>query len=128
MKRLISTLILTLIAVTSFAQIQWYEATSFASKPQPYGSWSAWEKSNVRMYINFSTVEIVIFSQTRQYYQVVDVMSPPYDATGDQVKFKVIDRNGYYGYVRLRVEYNGNSQLYVDFADLSIVYNIVKIE
>ena len=127
MKRIITSLIFTLIAITSFAQVQWYQATSFASKPA-YGEWSAWEKSNVKMYINFSTDEIVIFSPTRQYYQVVDVMSPPYDATGDQVKFKVIDRNGYYGYVRLRGEYNGNCQLYVDFADLSIVYNVVKIE
>ena len=127
MKRIITSLFFTLIAITSFAQVQWYQATSFASKPA-YGEWSPWELSNVKISLNLSTDEIWILSPTRQYYQVIETMPQPYDNGGRQIRFKVLDKNGCYGYVRLRVEYNGNSQLYVDFADLSIVYNVVRIE
>ena len=32
-----------------------------------------------------------------------------------------------YGYIRLRIERNGNSQIYIDFADVMWVYNVVRV-
>ena len=55
-------------------------------------------------------------------------MDYPDDNTGTQVRFYVRNIYGYYGYVRLRIENNGNSQLYVDFSDGSIVYNVRRTE
>lgn len=127
MKKFIITAILAIASVSAFAQTQWYQASSFASKSAYDYDWSDWEPSTVKMCFNLSNDVITIYSPTTQVYQVVTIMEPPYDPTGTQVKFYVINQYGYYGYVRLRMEDNGNSQVYVDFGDGSIVYNVKRI-
>ena len=46
---------------------------------------------------------------------------------GTNVKFYVIDQDYDRGSIRLRVERNGNSQIYVDFSNVAWVYNVVRI-
>lgn len=112
--------------LVGFAQVQWYRSTSFANKTA-YG-WSNWQDSNVQICINLNTDVITIYSPTVQVYKVVRIENPPYDDSGNQVKFRVVNPNGYYAYVRLRVENNGNSQIYVDFPGdgTSICYNVIR--
>lgn len=61
-----------------------------------------------------------------QIYKVLEQVKSPYDSNGTQVKFRVIDQDYDKGFLRLRVENNGNSQIYVDYADISWVYNVVR--
>ena len=46
---------------------------------------------------------------------------------GQQVQFSVVDQDYDSGKIRLRIERNGNSQVYVEFADVILVWNVVKI-
>lgn len=128
MRRFILTLVLSFITVVSFAQnTAWFQAKSFASKPAYSSTWSDWEPSTVKIKFDFTNQTITIYSPVTQYYQVVQQLPSPYDPSGVQEKYQVIAPNGYYYIVRLRIENNGNSQIYVDANDGSIVYNVVRL-
>ncbi len=126
-KKILALLSFCIMTTICFGQVQWYRATSFASKTANSSYWSAWEESNVQMMFNLTTDQIIIYSPITQRYNVIRQVEAPYDASGTQVRFLVTNSNGYYGYVRLRIENNGNSQVYVDFTDGSIVYNVRRI-
>lgn len=128
MKRLVFLIITVFVSIASFGQKQWFEATSFASKSNTSYVWSDWEPSDVKILFDYTNDKITIYSPVIQTYYVVRIMDYPDDNTGTQVRFYVRNMYGYYGYVRLRIENNGNSQLYVDFSDGSIVYNVRRIE
>lgn len=71
---------------------------------------------------------ITVFSQQKQVYKVIEYLGNYTDESqGKQTKFYVLDQDGDFGYVRLRIEKNGNSQVYVDFNDIMWVYNVRKI-
>lgn len=126
-KKILALLSFCIMTTICFGQVQWYRATSFASKTVNSSYWSAWEASNVQMMFNLTTDQIVIYSPVTQRYNVIRQVEAPYDNSGTQVRFLVTNSGGYYGYVRLRIENNGNSQVYVDFTDGSIVYNVRRI-
>lgn len=120
-------LLFTLSSSDVIAQnVQWYQTTEFAYKLKGY-EWSDWQTARMGVKIDLSQDKITIYSRDVQIYRVISSVDPPYDPNGQQVKFRVIDQDGDYGYVRLRIEDNGNSQIYVDFNDISWVYNVVRI-
>jgi len=112
------------------AQTYYYKTTEFAIKyKKSYGwsEWSDWQKSNMTMKIDFDADIIVIYSEKRQVYKVIESMGTyTDDSGGKQSKFYVLDQDNDFGYIRLRIERNGNSQLYVDFNDVMWVYNVVR--
>lgn len=108
----------------------WFRATSVAIKlydGYSWTDWSDWEPCSVNIKMDLSNDIITIFSEKKQIYGVIEVLPAPYDATGEQVKFRIIDQDNDIGNLRLRIEDNGNAQLYVDFANIIWVYNIVRI-
>lgn len=130
MKKYLLMLFMVFTLTTSaFSQIQWYKTSEisirYLNKNTGYWTnWSDWEKCVVSIKFDLNNDVITIFSKNTQRYQVLELEEPPYDASGKQVKFYVKDQDGDYGHVRLRIENNGNSQLYVDFSDISWVYNV----
>jgi len=125
----------TFSIVNCSAQIQWYKTISVAIKYKRYDSyygryvwtkWSDWEKCRCDVKFDLNNDIIVIYSNKPQIYKVISIEEPPYDVLGTQVKFRVIDNEGDRGTLRLRIENNGNSQIYVDFADVMWVYNVVR--
>lgn len=130
MKRFILMLMLVFgVSVMSFGQIQWYKTSEisirYLNKNTGYWTnWSDWEKCVVDVRFDLNNDVITIYSKNTQRYQVLELQDPPYDSSGKQVKFYVKDQDGDYGHIRLRIENNGNSQLYVDFKDISWVYNV----
>lgn len=132
MKKVLVTLALILCALGSFAQsnVIWFRTTEFAWKQKEYGVWSDWtdwEDSNMKVKFDLNKDQIIIYSPIIQVYTVLGVDEPPYDSGGQQVKYRVIDQDYDRGHVRLRIENNGNSQIYIDFADLKWVYNVIRI-
>lgn len=120
---------LTIITITAAAQTQqWFRSTAFAAKPVYSSTWSPWENSDVKICFDLINQTITIYSPQIQIYRVIQQVPAPYDSSGYQEKYKVMGQNGYYYYIRLRIENNGNSQLYVDANDGSIVYNVVRIQ
>ena len=75
---------------------------------------------------DFNNDVIYIYSDKTQIYKVLYQEENPYDSSGQQVKFRVLDQDGDYGHIRLRIENNGNSQIYVDFNNVSWVYNVKR--
>lgn len=117
---------LMLSTLNVFSQnVQGYKATGFAYKLQGY-EWSDWSKCSINIEIDLSKDIVVIYSKDTQIYKVLDSLPAPYDDSGQQVAFKVIDQDYDIGKLRLRIENNGNSQIYIDFNDISWVYNVIR--
>lgn len=128
MKRIIVIIALLLTTTVTFAQnTMWFQAFSFAAKPSYSSTWSDWEDSDVKICFDLYNQSITIYSAQLQQYKVIQQVQAPYDPTGLQERYYVRAQNGYFYYIRLRIENNGNSQLYVDANDGSIVYNVIKI-
>lgn len=109
------------------AQTQWYKATEFSYKLS-YTDWSDWESVDISIKIDLTNDIVTIYSQDIQIYKVIQQVESPYDSLGKQVKFLVIDQDYDRGYLRLRIENSGRSQIYIDFADISWVYNVRRTQ
>jgi hypothetical protein len=129
MKKIILGIILTLfMSIPSFSQIINFKATSVAIKEVGY-RWSDWQKCDILITFNLKTDKVVIYSRSIQIYKVITQGQNFIDESGgEQVKYKVIDQDDDLGSMRLRVETNGNSQIYIDFADVSWVYNVIRLD
>lgn len=128
MKKFLVLFALFLVGANASAQsVDWFKATSFAYKltGEP---WSNWINSSVRIKIDYDQDKITILSEDVQIYKILSVVSAPYDNNGKQVRFRVIDQDGDYGYVRFRlVNDSYENQIYVDFTDISWVYNVISL-
>lgn len=126
-KILLMMVMLFSISLVTSAQTYYYRTTSFAIKEKPYGNWSDWEASNILITINYNTDIVRIYSPKTQVYKITQWIRNYIDENGGrQVEFKFIDQDGDRGHMRLRIERNGNSQLYVEFADIMWVYNLYR--
>lgn len=137
MKKILSIIFVTMAMLfcvenTVSAQTYYYKTKQFAIKYKStygWGEWSDWKPSDMKMKIDFDDDIIVIYSQATQVYRVLEDMGSYTDESGGkQQKFWVIDQDEDYGYVRLRIEKNGNSQIYIDFNDVMWVYNVVRVQ
>ena len=131
MKKILS-IILFFVALSASAQIQTYRTTQFAQAEvlNGYYVWSNWKSSNILVHINFDTDQIIIYSASIQIYQIYSVYNNgnayPDSEGGRTIKFDVIDQDYDKGTIRLRVDREGNSQIYIDFANIAWVYNVVR--
>lgn len=117
------------------AQLQdddiWFRTSHIAIKYKLYNTWSDWsdwENCEVDIRMDLSNDRIIIYSLEPQIYKVIQNVDSPYDNNGEQIAFKVIDQNNNIGRLRLRLENNSNTQIYIDFNDVSWVYNIKRIK
>lgn len=125
MKKLVIALILVFSAFISQAQVYTYRTTDFAYKEQ-YRSWTEWQKSNIKLTINFNTDTVIIYSEKVQVYKITQYVKEYYDVSGGQtVEFRFVDQDRDRGTMRLRIDPYGTSQIYIDFSNISWVYNIV---
>lgn len=128
------TMSFTYQASAQNANVLWFKTTAYAYRTYNFGydvwnDWSNWIESNMNMKIDLSNDKITIYSPEVQIYRVYEASDQYRDSEGGtQVKFSVVDQDGDYGHLRLRVERNGNSQVYVDFNNVSWVYNVVRIQ
>lgn len=129
MKKFIMLFAFLLSVVVANAQIQYYRSTAYAQANVYNGRyvWGSWESSNMMITFNLSTDVITIYSPHTQVYRVTSTGEAYTDNDGGkQVPFKVIDQDGDRGTIRLRIEANGNSQIYIDFSNIAWVYNVVR--
>ena len=115
--------------ISSQAQIQYYKTTSFAEAKIYNGTyyWGDWQSSNMVLTINLNTDVITIYSPKTQVYKVYKTGNVFTDSKdGKQVTFYVIDQDYDKGTVRLRIESNGNSQVYIDFLNCAWCYNVIR--
>lgn len=111
------------------AQVYTYRTFQYAHKQiNAYGNWSNWsnwEESDMTMVINFNTDVVTIYSPKTQRYRITEFIRNFTDSSGGkQVEFAFIDQDGDKGHMRLRIETNGNSQVYIEFSNIMWVYNV----
>lgn len=129
MKKLLILLFTLLIGIEASAQVYTYRTYQFAEKHiNSYGNWTDWtdwQDSNMRLVINMNTDVITIYSPTTQIYRITEYLRKFTDNSGgNQIEFSAIDQDGDRCHIRLRIETNGNSQLYVEFNNLILCYNV----
>ena len=135
-KHLFLTLLMffTMLGTSVAQNIQWYKTTAFASQTynyytQSWNDWTSWEKSSMNLNFDLSSDVMGIYSPQIQGYTVFNVGNAYTDTSGGhQVKFNARNGNGDRVDIRLRIEKNGNSQIYVDYADMRWVYNVVRTQ
>ena len=134
MKKILSVLMLVfamsiVLPNEAKAQVYTYRTTEYAyQKTNSYGNWgewSTWMDSSLLMVINYNTDQITIYSSSTQRYKITEYLDTYTDTSGGKnVKFAAIDEEGLKCNVRLRIETNGNSQIYITWSNLNIVYNV----
>ena len=133
MKKILLTLLLAICATTMFAEISFYKATSYAYKyvdsdTDEWVDWTDWIDCNVKVSFNFDDDIIKIYSNEQQTYVITEYGDEEDDGQGGRMwSLDVVDQDGDKGTVRLRIEKGGNSELYVDFANVMWVYNVTSI-
>ena len=133
MKRLVFV-ILFLFSMCCYAgdSIRYYETTSFSIKRIANGEWtdwSEWEDSGMIITMNITKDVVEILSPKAQIYKITEYDDFYIDQEdGRNVNFSFEDQDGDKGTMRLRIEKNGNSQLYVEYANVMWVYNLIRIE
>ena len=134
MKKILLTLVMMLtlsfvMPQEAQAQLQTYKTTAYAFKKTNangiWSSWSDWQASNMVMTINFDNDVVKIYSPKTQTYRITEFVRNFTDSSGGkQVEFRFIDQDGDRGAMRLRIETNGNSQVYIEFSNIIWVYNV----
>ena len=132
MKKFILTFLLMISVLSVSAQIYTYRTTDFAiKKVNSYGNWtqwSDWEPSDMVMTINLNNDVVKIYSPSPQTYTITDYVRNYTDNSGGrQMEFRFIDQDYDRGTMRLRIERNGNSQVYIEFTDVIWVYNVRRV-
>lgn len=127
MKKLLMLMLMILAVSTANSQTYYYQSKQFAYKYKVNGmwrDWTDWENCNVRISLNLDSDVITIYSAEIQTYYVYEYVKTYTDSSGGtQLQYNVIDQDGDYGCIRLRMESNKNSQLYVEFSDIIWVYS-----
>ena len=132
MKRLVSVILL-FFSIYCYAgdSIRYYETTSFSMKKVVKGEWtdwSEWEDSGMIITMNLTKDVVEILSPKAQIYNITENKGLYFDQEdGRNVNFSFVDQEGYKGVIRLRIEKNSNSQMYIEYANVMWVYNLIRI-
>jgi len=136
MKRFLLAFLVCLLAISAKSEIHTYMGTSYAiAKVSRYGnySWSDWYSCDVMIVFDTDRLLVGIDSYEPQVYRIYNYSGYKFDQKGGyQAIFDVIDKDGDYGQMRIRVTTDAygnitNSQLYIDFKNVAWVYNIREI-
>ena len=132
-KLLLMLMLLFTISINTYgAEVYIYKTTGFAIKQVVNGrwtNWTDWQESDMYVTINFDTDVVKIFSPETQVYKITEYVRKYTDESdGQQIEFRFIDQDGDRGSMRLRIERNGNSQIYIEFSDIMWVYNIRRVQ
>lgn len=133
MKKFLLLMMLAVIGFTASANSMWFRAYSYAIKYKTEynrgnsSGWSSFEKCNVNIEFKMDDDIIVIYSNKTQIYAIYENAGTYNDSDGGkQQGYYILDQDYDKGMIRLRIARDGTSQLYIDFNDVSWVYNVVR--
>ena len=130
---LLFAIMLTMAIGTASAQTYVYRTTAFAMKQvNSYGywtNWTDWQDSDMLITINLDADVVKVYSPMTQVYRITKYVGTYKDNSGGtQIEYTFVDQDGDVGKLRLRKERNNNIQIYIEFADVMWVYNVVRTE
>ena len=132
MKRLVTLIMMMFICIASFSQTYAFKTTSYAIKRtvQSGGSgvWSDWIPMKMTIAIDVGNDVVFLQSDEPTQIHIIDDLDTINDNNGGtQLRFMCIDSDRLRCTLRIRRETNGNNQIYIDYNDISIVYNVVYL-
>lgn len=117
-----------LFSATVFSQVNRFNAYEYNYKLTDK-EWVGREACNIPVVINATDGTIKIYNTYNQSFKVTEVLFNGYDNDGDYVvKFYCIDNRSVGCYIRLIKRTSGINQIYVDYTDITYVYNLQRID
>jgi hypothetical protein len=110
-------------------------STAFSSRHKineyKWSNWSDWEEASILITIDTDNDRITVYSSQRQVYDIANNEGESTDEDGDKtISLYCIDDDG--TKCRVRLVYlnsqNEKIQLYVDYIDVSWVYNVYALD
>ena len=126
-------IVLLFTSQTVFSQIINYKTVAFSINQydelyHKWTGWSSWEKSNMLLTINFDTSVVTVYSPVTQIYSIYKSEGNYYDSDNDyHMVFKFIDQDNDRGTMRLLQRHSGESEIYIEFADIKWCYTVLKL-
>ena len=77
--------------------------------------------------INLNNDVVTIYSPKTQIYSIYKYLGTKKDSDGDiTMTYKFYDQDLDFGNMRLMIRKNGQSQIYIDFSNISWAYDVIR--
>lgn len=133
MKKLIITVALGLMSLCASAQsivkVRAYSTTEkHVYSNGVWSDWSDWRDVNILIVIDATKERITIYSETHQTYDILTDDGESLSDRGDKTRtYTCVDENGARCQIRF-VKRTTTMQIYADFSNVILCYNISSIE
>jgi len=134
MKKILLVSFFVFLSNLSYGQLLKGRATGLAFKSKKNGNWSEWsdfKKVSSLITLDIPKYRIKIFSDEEQVYDIIKEYPSFKDADGDDnYRWQCMDKDGIKCDIRMLVlnSQKGRIQLYIDYANLMAVYNLVTLD
>lgn len=136
MKQRINIILLTLLMFLTMSigtlkantndNVQYYKAYQYTQKMSYESEFDNWTTVNIPIVFNLTTDQIIIYSQRTQTYYIYKYETYTSNEGLNAIRFYFVDQDVDKGTCRLLIRKDGTSQIYIDFANITWVYNVVR--
>ena len=135
MKQRINTILMTLVMMLftmssvnahTNDNVQYYKAYQYTQKMSYASDFDDWTTVNIPIVFNLTTDQIIIYSQRTQTYYIYKYETYTSNEGRRAVRFYFVDQDLDKGCCRLVIRNDGTSQIYIDFSNISWVYNVIR--
>ena len=133
MKKLFLTVAFGLVSLCATAQsllkVRAYSTTEKHTYANGiWSDWSPWRDTNILIVIDAAKERITIYSETTQTYDILSDDGESLSDRGDATRtYSCVDENGARCQIRF-VKRTKTTQIYADFSNVILCYNISSIE
>lgn len=135
MKQRINTILMTLVMMLftmssvnahTNDNVQYYKAYQYTQKMSYASDFDDWTTVNIPIVFNLTTDQIIIYSKRTQTYYIYKYETYTSNEGRRAVRFYFVDQDLDKGCCRLLIRNDGTSQIYIDFSNISWVYNVIR--
>lgn len=126
MKKVLLIVCFLVIGFTSFSQVLYFRSYQHCFK-ESGRNWSSWTSDNVLIKIDVDNDFIKIYNQMGSEFHIL-YSTAGYDGDGNYVlNCSAVDEEGIDCNIRITTRTNGQSQMYIDYIDVTVCYNITNV-
>lgn len=136
MKQRINTILMTLVMFFTMSNftlkadtndnVQYYKAYQYTQKMSYESDFDDWTTVNIPITFNLTTDQIIIYSKRVQTYYIYKYDTYISNEGLNAVRFYFVDQDLDNGTCRLVIRKDGTSQIYIDFSNITWVYNVIR--
>lgn len=136
MKQRINTILMTLVMFFTMSNftlkadtndnVQYYKAYQYTQKMSYESDFDDWTTVNIPITFNLTTDQIIIYSKRVQTYYIYKYDTYISNEGLNTVRFYFVDQDLDKGTCRLVIRKDGTSQIYIDFSNITWVYNVIR--